>query len=59
MKIQLTDYEKAMKTGAVHDYYRLLFSKLLPVNPKRAEEIQAMPIDAFHKGELLEKELGI
>jgi hypothetical protein len=39
-------------------YYRELFTKLLNINPTRAEEIQALPIVRIDKIDLLEKELG-
>lgn len=41
-----------------HGYYRETFTKLLAVNPAKAEEIQAMPITTADKIVLIEKELG-
>jgi hypothetical protein len=41
-----------------HGYYREVFTKLLAVNPAKAEEIQVMQITSFDKIVLIEKELG-
>jgi len=39
------------------NYYREVFTQLLSVNPRRAEEIQAMPVEDREKIALIEAEL--